>query len=175
MWRLRAVIEQKGAFMRIVFGLLWLVSTLAVRDSGSAQSSHPPFSISISVEKPEVKAGSDVYIKIQMTNTSNHAVDCTRAPSNGSDRAYQYDVREVGGVPASKVARPHPEIGETFHSWPCVLNPGESTTMDDSLISKLYDMSRPAKYLIQVSRFISGDRKENGVVKSNTITLTVTP
>jgi len=161
--------------MRIVFGLLWLLSTVAVRDPASAQSSQPPFSISITAEKPEIKAGSDVYIKIQMTNTANHAVDCTRAPSNGSDRAYQYEVREIGGAPPSKVARPHPEIGETFHSWPCVLNPGESTTMDDSLISKLYDLSRPGKYSIRASRFISGDRKENGVVKSNTITITVTP
>jgi hypothetical protein len=102
-------------------------------------------------------------------------VDCTRVPSNGSDIAYQYDVRDLSGNPAAKVPKEHPEIGAPFHVWPCVVKPGESTTLDENLISREYDMTRPGKYAISVSRFIEGDRKEAGVVKSNVITVTVIP
>lgn len=161
--------------MRILHGILALGITLALGSSAWAQPPNAPFSIKLSTVKPEVKAGSDIYLRIQMTNTSNHDVDCTRVASNGSDRAYTYDVFDANGNPLEKRTRKHPEIGETFSSWPCVLKPGESTSEDDSLLSSLYDMTRPGKYSVQVSRYISGDRKENGVTKSNMITITVNP
>jgi hypothetical protein len=163
--------------MPVRFSILLLGGVLALLGAASAQSSQLPFSIGISAERPVVKAGSDVFIQIQMVNTSNHDVDCTRVPTNASDRAYQYDIRDSRGNLAEKMtlAPKHPEIKETFSIWPCVLKPGESTSKDDNLISKLYDLSRPGKYVVQVSRFISGARKEEGVVKSNTITITVTP
>jgi hypothetical protein len=41
-------------------------------------------------------------------------------------------------------------------------------------ISRLYDLSQPGDYTIQLSRAVSDDPK-NGVVKSNVITVTVTP
>jgi hypothetical protein len=139
----------------------------------AAQSA--PFSISLSTQKPEIKAGSKVWVQIQMTNLSNHDVDCTRAPSNGSDRAYRYEVRDEAGNAVGPFARKHPEIGETSNIWPCILKAGEATTKDDNLLSGLYDMSKPGKYVVRVSRFVSGTRKEDGVVKSNEITITVTP
>jgi hypothetical protein len=43
----------------------------------------------------------------------------------------------------------------------------------DDRISGLYDLSQPGQYKIQVSRAIS-DNPKAGVVKSNTITVTVT-
>jgi hypothetical protein len=79
------------------------------------------------------------------------------------------------GNTVGPLARKHPEIGETSNIWPCVLKPGEATTKDDNLISELYDMTKPGKYVVRVSRFISGSRKEDGVIKSNEITITVTP
>jgi hypothetical protein len=158
-----------------MLSLLLVIIFTAVPQTSPAQTPKVPFSITISTDNPEVRAGADVFIKIKMTNHSNHAVDCTRAPSNGSDRAYEYDVRVLGGGATPKVIRPHPEIGETFSSWPCTLSPGESTTMDDTLISKLFDMSRPGTYSITVTRFISGNRKEDGLVKSNILKVMVRP
>ena len=58
--------------------------------------------------------------------------------------------------------------------WPCILKPGESNNFD-SYIGRRNDMSRPGKYVIQVSRFIVSSHKENGVVKSNAVTVTVLP
>jgi SHS2 domain-containing protein len=46
------------------------------------------------------------------------------------------------------------------------------TIAEDILVNKLFDVSRPDKYAIQVQR---ADETTNIVVKSNTITLTVIP
>jgi hypothetical protein len=162
----------EGEIMRLFGGYLSLAVILSSCAPAAAQSA--PFSIRLSAEKPEVKAGARIWVQIQMTNLSNHDVDCTRAPSNGSDRAYRYEVRDAGN-PVGALVRKHPEIGETSNIWPCILKSGETTTKDDNLVSGLYDMGKPGKYVIRVSRFISGGRKEDGVIKSNEITITVTP
>ena len=41
-----------------------------------AQTAKDPFSITISADKPTVVAGSRVYIRIKLTNMSDHVVDC---------------------------------------------------------------------------------------------------
>ncbi len=149
--------------------------TAVVLATGSFAGPSGPFSIRISTDKTEVKASSDIIIKIQLTNTSTRTVDCTKVPSNGADTAYQYDVRDLGGNAVPKVARDHPEIAPPFQIWPCVLRPKESTSIDGNVITRMYDMSRPGKYLISVSRFIDGDRKDAGSIKSNVIMVTVAP
>jgi len=50
--------------------------------------------------------------------------------------------------------------------------PNESTK-ENIALSDLYDLSHPGQYTIQVSRAVS-DKPKDGVVKSNTITVTVT-
>lgn len=155
--------------MRIYFALL-LLSTTSVC---WGQVNQPPFSIKISVENPEVKVGSEIHIKIQLKNESNHDVDCSGAPSNGLDRAYQYEVLDDSAKMANKVLRSHPEVGETFSVWACSVKPGETANAAGGIISRLYDMRRPGRYTIQVSRAIS-DNPKDGVVKSNKITVTVT-
>jgi hypothetical protein len=52
------------------------------------------------------------------------------------------------------------------------LKPGEAQA-GTATITRLYDLSRPGNYTIQVSQPLS-DNPEDGVVKSNTITVTVT-
>jgi len=156
--------------------MLLIGATSVSWPSASAQPPQPPFSITISAEKTEVKTGSEVFIKIQMKNTSGHEVDCSMAPTNGWDAAYQYDVRDTHGNLAERklLAPGHPEIKEDSSIWPCILKPGESNNFD-SYIGRRNDMSRPGKYVVQVSRLIVSGHKESGMVKSNTITITVTP
>jgi hypothetical protein len=137
-------------------------------------TAHAPFSITISTESAEVKAGSGVHLKIQMTNTSDHDVNCSGSPSNGLDRAYRYDVRDEDGKPAAKIARKHPEIGESFSFWPCSIKPGQTASAAGGLITVLYDLTRPGRYTIQVSRPISDQDPKSGVVYSNKIIVTVT-
>jgi hypothetical protein len=152
---------------------LFLISITAAACSvwSGPQPSPQPFSIAIAPATAAVKAGEEVYIKIHMTNKSDHNVDCSSVYVNGVDRRYYYAVRDNNG---NSVKRPI----ENLELYPgsiqlCTLKPGESTT-GGSRVSWLNDVSRPGKYVIQVSRGVSSNEKD-GVVKSNKITLTVDP
>ena len=159
--------------MRIVLSLLLLCATCVALGPASSTGDEEPFSIVISTDNPVVKAGSHIWIKVQMTNTSKEAIDCTVAAVNGIDRRFQYRVvNESDGKRVPKIMSKHPELegGGSFKL--CTLEPG-STTTRDALISALFDTS-PGKYSIQVSRRVS-DKEKDGTVKSNTITITVNP
>jgi hypothetical protein len=155
--------------MKITLAAL-LVASCAASSVGQGQAASHAFTISISAERPVVKAGSDVSIRVQMTNTSKHIIDCTMAPSNvtGADRKYRYEVRDDTGKPLNAVRID--TIHESGSIWPCTFKPGESTAPSDNMISRLYDLRRSGEYVIQVSR----DDPKEGLVKSNTITVTVT-
>ncbi len=160
--------------MRISFLLLLLAGIPVLTSRSASQNQQAPFSIAISTDTPVIKAGSDVWIKIQKTNLSPHDIDCTAAPSNATavDRKYQYEVRDSNRIPLAKISKTHPEL-ESGSIWPCTLKPGQSTPPNDNRISGLYDLSHPGKFEIQISQDVSNNPKA-GVVKSNTIILTVT-
>lgn len=156
--------------MRVPLGSILLIVVVASCQSSAAQQ---PFSITISAEQAQVKVGSSVNLKIQMTNTSNRELNCGGAPSNGLDRAYRYDVRDENGKAVPKIAKKHPEIGETFGVWPCSIKPGETASAAGGLISVLYDLTRPGRYTIQVSRPVSEDDPKSPVIYSNKVTITI--
>jgi hypothetical protein len=86
------------------------------------------------------------------------------------DRRYLYDVRNEDGKSALK-----PDIDPDRYPisvQSCEFAPNEKLHDNESQISWLYDFTRPGTYTVQVSRFIGDDEKQ-GVVKSNTITITV--
>jgi hypothetical protein len=143
--------------------------------SSIAQIKSPPFVITLSADKPAVTAGSDVYLSVRITNTSNHDVNCSAIPSEGIDLAYKYNIRRISGEPVAKIVSHFPRSFSVLP--PCTLKPKE---FDESkggiIISRLYDMSSPGTYIIQVLRPIanSGNPKY-GFVKSNELTITVLP
>jgi hypothetical protein len=53
------------------------------------------------------------------------------------------------------------------------LHPGDKLT-DYADLSKLFDLGKPGKYLISVERINPYSKDAKGVVKSNTVVLTVT-
>jgi hypothetical protein len=161
--------------MRTLFGLIMLgISCVAY-----SQTSQQPFSITISTDKPEVKAGDPVYLDVTMTNTSGHDVDCAIFSMNHAlDGNYQYDVVDEDGAPVPKIEKK----SNVSSAYPCIIKPGE-TSKSGGTLNVLYDFHRPGKYTVQVSRPIWGDDQRPGtggtvqnnqpVVKSNTITVTV--
>jgi hypothetical protein len=158
----------KTLMRRLTFALLApvaLASVLVAQEPGKQ-----PFSITISTDSPKVETGSDVDIRIKLFNTSDQAVDCSRWDSNGLDRRYIYDVRDEDGK-SVEIPGEHHELRGGSWRGPCELAPGESTN-SGSRLSALYDFSKPGQYLVQVSRYI-GTNEKRGVVKSNTITITV--
>jgi len=157
--------------MRQVIGLVLIGAALSIVNAQEAQK--PELGIKISAPA-EVKAGSDVYITIVMTNFSDHPVDCSAWYVNGTDRRFRVDVRDSHG---NSMKRPdvHPEMMPgSLQGLGSTLQPGESTGPLQDRISWANDLSQPGVYTVQVSRVVANDEK-NGLVKSNTISLTIAP
>jgi hypothetical protein len=155
--------------MKTLFKILF-ISTISWFSFG-ADSDQTPFSLTVNAEKPEVKAGSEVWVHIQMTNNSDHDIDCSTFYVSGTDLRFHYDVHDSHGNPAKKKVE-HPELVPGSIQL-CTLKPGESVTRE-SRITRVHDLSRPDKYAIQVSRGAS-DNEKDGMVQSNAATVTVSP
>jgi hypothetical protein len=152
---------------------LLLLATYAAGIPAFAQATQKPFSISITAANSTVKAGSDVWVTVRLVNTSNHDLDESGSISNmtGIDPNLLFTVWDANGKLARKLTYPHEfESGSPVNR---TIKPGESIS-EDQRVSRLYDMSRPGKYVIQVLRTAS-DNPRGGFVKSNTLTITVTP
>jgi hypothetical protein len=150
-----------------------------------AKTPKSPFAITISVENPasqtgannySVNTGSEVFVKVHLTNTSKHSLSVGYEGDSRTGVAFsnQYEVHDSTGRLIQKRTINHPEIGSTGHGWPGrILMPGESMDITGDHISRLYDLSQLDAYTIQLSRSASSN-PEDGIVKSNTITVTVT-
>ena len=160
--------------MRILLGLLSFVICGTVALSGE-QAAKQPFTITISTEKPVVKVNSDVSIKVHVTNTSNHELNTSANISSltGVDPNNLYDVRDSMGNPVQRRVYKHSELATGSAIFGSV-KPGESITIVDD-INRLFDMSKPGKYLVQVSRRRIPDNEKGGVVKSNKLVVTMIP
>lgn len=143
-------------------------ASVCLAQSPAAQA---PFSLRISTDHESVKLGSDVDLKITMTNLSVHGVYCSSYYSSGYDFYYHIKVSDETGQPVKKLHL-HPERFPGSLQM-CTLKPGESTT-SESRISWLHDLSRPGKYEILADRSVSNNLGD-GSVSSNKITITVTP
>ena len=152
--------------------LLIIGGIVAASCAGFGQTGKGLYTLTLSTDQPTVIAGSQVIIKITQTNTSDHAIGCASADSNGFQIAFRHEVLDEDGK-SVKIPGEHHEFRDFSWRGPCNLAPGESTSRD-SRITALYDLRKPGKYTVQVSSQASADEKD-GEVKSNTITITVLP
>jgi peptidyl-Lys metalloendopeptidase len=150
----------------------------------AAQAAPPlaPFTLSIASVSGSIKSGDQVKINATVRNTSSKDVQLL-TDTRGTEVIYRVDVKDEGAKapPDGKLKRDlkgledpaylTPDTPTHFGVYVLTLKPGESIT-DPIIISKLYDMTRPGKYSIQVER-----RDENSYifVKSNVITVTIAP
>ena len=113
-----------------------------------------------------VKAGSKVIVSVTATNHSDHNIPFRVEPADYRYEVTVYDAQNNMAMETERGRKVKGALGRMSHlgasSW---LNPGESTK-DELAVSDLYDMSRPGKYRVQVSR--------KGA-NSNTITINVVP
>lgn len=157
------------------FQVLTLIAITAVIALGQDNTPKEPFAIVIKAEPPIVKAGSGVWINGSLKNVSNGPIDTSGrycGPS-GLDSYLTWDVRNDEGHPVAKRIYRHPELATGSAILDRIINPGESLAMSQD-VSRLYDMSRPGKYIVQASRETS-DARAARVVKSNKVTVTVIP
>jgi hypothetical protein len=134
---------------------------------GLAQSS-APFTLDLSANRAPYKAGAKVYVGVVQTNTSDHIVDCSTWSVGSSDLTFDYSIVDETG--ASLKQRVDAKTAPGSFSV-CQLDAGKSQD-GEYLLSWLYDLSRPGKYTVQVSRRVSNNPLD-GVVKSNTIVLEI--
>jgi len=143
-----------------------------------------PFSLTIGAVNSKVSAGSQIWILVALENISGHEISVYReyTPDQGGF-VYTADVRDekATAVPETKFNRrlQSHDTPEEFAREPYVvlgsggeqgLGPGMRMT-DRIDVSRLYDLSRPGTYTIQVQRLDLGSKT---FVRSNKISVTVT-
>ncbi len=168
--------------------LLVLIGASVLLADHVVQAASQPFTLTLGVEAPlasgyqtsdgilVLKTGVKIYLTIKTKNTSKHEIGCEVIADYmvGLDPNYEYDVRDSQGKPVREHVIEHKELaGRAVQGLGCRLKPGESSTQGGNDITRLYDLSQPGSYTIQVSRPASDDPKD-GIVKSNILRLSIT-
>jgi len=168
----------RSADMRCFIRLLLFVSVMSGVQLGAESAQETPFSLTIGTPQQVVKAGSEVRVDVVLKNTSDHEITLLRSPGTGrGELEFESDVLSEKGNPASQTKYGH---GLKKSGLDAVegsrimfrLQPGE--TYEDSMsLNKLYDLSKPGKYRIELHKRVP-DHLGQGVVKSNALVITVT-
>ena len=162
--------------LQILIFLSFLPLT-AAHAAQNAPLAPPSLSVSISAPESVVKAGSAVKLKITTTNTSDHDVSFIVS----TDGLYDIYVRDPTGALAPETpegARKHfwspnhrPAAGSAFTGRHHLEADAKQEAELD--VTKEYDLTKPGKYTVEVERPDPESRGKR--LKSNTITITVTP
>ena len=138
---------------------------VAVGCATSTRGQSAPYSLTIETPKKAAIAGTDIFINITQTNTSESPVSCGSMSRGSTDLSLLYDVRKEDGTRLKERPGAY-DAADDFKS--CDLDPGRSLSRR-YLLSWLFDLSTPGTFLVQVVRHIDPDH----VVKSNVISLVV--
>jgi len=165
-----------SAFLCILMGMFLPIGLPAVPGADTA------FSIVITGPQKPVKAGSEVKVEIVLKNTSGRELTIGRTNAvSQAEFHYLIEVRDDQGHPAPDTEYGRRIMGrETkkrtilYGSDAFLTLKPNGTLEDEAVASKLYDLSRPGKCLIQVSRAVPKELG-GGIVKSNFVSVTVTP
>jgi hypothetical protein len=117
------------------------------------------FSLSIAPPQGPKKAGAELPLLVTVTNTSHQVINFATSPGTVPDDSllYSIDVRDEQGRPAPPsdyVRNRDPRVPINYGSTLArTLKPGESF-VDQVMVTRFYDLSRPGKYMISVDREI---------------------
>lgn len=143
--------------------MIWAFVSIDCRQA-SAQTGSTPFTITIAADRGPFEAGSDIFVKVTESNTSEGIINCGVRDTNGVDLSFDYSVWD----PSGRLMQPRKDAEAYFSSMRvCKLKP-KASFANEQLISWLYNMSIPGEYRVQVSRVVS-DQPGTIVVKSNII------
>jgi hypothetical protein len=175
----------KAALMVLVL-FTSVISTGGQTQVAQQAPAEPKFTLSIKASQSTVKVGSDVVVEAEMKNISAEDIFYSVLTGRGQGpvpSGFTWEIlnSERKPVPFTeyglKINRPEPELGLGGSYVPAagktvfgLLGPGKAF-VEKRTLSKEYDLSTPGKYSIQALRL--ADAKTD--VKSNVITLTVTP
>jgi uncharacterized protein (DUF58 family) len=156
---------------RIGYALTLILAAACV--ASPSRTATGPFSLTIEAEENPVKVGSEVKVDITLRNSSNRAMSMSMGPA---ETDYAFEVRDSQNrIPAeTELARQSKGKAHFSNDQIFTLQRGDSLPKAVLIVTKFYDLSRPGKYTIQVSRQTPKELG-SGTVKSNAITLTVSP
>jgi hypothetical protein len=153
-----------------ILGLAALVISAA--PPTTSQPVKEPCTIRISAPV-EVALGMSVAVTIRLTNTSGSDLNASMSYERGLDMAYGYDIRRIDGGMSTQM-QPHFPAARVSSDIARTLKPGESGQAGTDL-GEIFHLS-PGKYSVQLSREVSdASGHPMGVVKSNTIAVTIVP
>jgi hypothetical protein len=171
-----------GGDMRIAPLFMFLGTAIGLGpvryDQGPKPARNPEasFSIVIRASQDVVKIGSPISVEVTKTNQSNHVINNSKVRSVSPP--YEIDIKDDQGNsrPETESFRQAKKSREAdlSHSFSVAygnLKPGESDR-DRIDLNGYYDVGLSGTYTIQLHQFDSETKK---IVKSNTITVTVTP
>jgi len=154
---------------RLARPLLFVLVTAYLANCGI--SANKPFALELRSEQDSVPAGSEIKVEITLRNTSNRMI----RTSFGLPE-FDYSVRvhdALGRIPAeTALARNAKERSYFSNDQSFTLQPGESLPAATLLLTKLYDLSSPGRYTVQVSRAVPKELG-GGTVESNLLTIAV--
>jgi dipeptidyl aminopeptidase/acylaminoacyl peptidase len=137
---------------------------------------HASFAITISAPQNEVQVGSDVPVRITLSNISNHQIVFSHRPGvNNPEFSYEIEVKNAKGQLVEETAygrearepRRRQEESRTLD----YVQPGGSV-VQTAHIAKLVSLSRPGWYTVLVVRKDPGSGE---VVRSNEVKFAVVP
>jgi hypothetical protein len=154
-----------------------IVAFLAFQTVTAPAAAAPTISVGIRSASDTVKVGSDLRIKITITNISNSEIQVGTAIGKAQGEFLNLvDVRDDQGDAAAKtkyyreIRGEDPVIGGIRVSASSSrLKPNESVE-EEVLVNKLYNLEKPGNYSIQIQR---DDPVSKKLVKSNTVMVTV--
>jgi len=174
---------------------LLLVIILSCRAFALAQESpaqKAPFSLTIKAPQTTVKLGSPIVLTLTLTNTSDRPL-----PYGGTELVDGVALRKIDIKVYDSDGKPVPETERGMavhgrprpHSGPPRPGPGGGpgtavvdvkpggTLQEQADLSKEFLLTQPGKYTVQAGRtdYPTPFRADDVLVKSNTITFTITP
>lgn len=164
--------------MRILLLITWVLTT-SLLPSASAAQANSQFSVTLHALDEPTKAGTELRLKVTITNVSDHDIRFARTPGPIPDETLTYRVEihdDQGHVPEETAFfRELNQSHSYFGSYTTrILKPGESFE-DAVVITRLYNL-KPGKYTIWVARgqqALGGAPKD--ATRSNELTATVVP
>lgn len=157
---------------------LAVVVCLAGTESSHAQTAsvEPSFSIAITAAKQTVKLGDDIRITVTLTNSSPRQMYLENE-RNDPAQDYMVSVQDENGK-RPMFTKDFSTPRELSSSYFEEIKPGDGLK-SEIVLNAIYDISTPGKYTVQLWKairpnlFAGAAPAMQGVVKSNTITVTV--
>jgi hypothetical protein len=160
---------------------MWLMTALF--QLASLGQTAAPFTLSIKSSPSTVKAGTEIKLEITVANVSDRPISVYQV-SGEAEAVNKIEVRDTSGSVLPRIdgrtmmisGKPHYLPKQWLSRKGVVLKPGE-TLEDFSILSKMFDLTKPGKYAIVAKHWIRKGESEPipGWIgaTSNTIYITV--